>query len=184
MNRVTRGIVFWVLLLLTALPSIIQGQDKVLRKWSKCLYSTNTSVGTAGTGSGTLMVDHKLYKLPDASSDSDVVIDWRARATVTGVNKASLGGHISARDNVTPIPVLLCEGDDCTYDDAGKLFASGRVNPSYGGKFVNRLEGGYISLDFNDTTAGTGIFTLSQPCAIRCYDEAGKLLSNCSLYRW
>jgi len=153
MERLKRGILFWVLLAVTvALPASAQQTVK------KHLYhaTVKDSAGSA-LGPGQILTPNRSSLPPS----------YMVRSLVQGVTKVSL-----QRDDV-PWPagsIILCENGnpaagDCTYDADGRLDIEGAIVPAMfptglnGGALITALQSGHLLLVFNDGW-GTGLFYL------------------------
>jgi hypothetical protein len=146
MDRLNRGLVFWVLLFVSiALPLSAQKTVK------KQLYVANISSSGSGVGSATMLL-----------STSNPEYQVRTFALPGGA-----GGKVALVAPGWPGEIVLCENgttSPCTYDASGNLDLEGAIVGAMfpplmtGGQFVNSLTGGTMSVQINNGDAGSGVF--------------------------
>jgi hypothetical protein len=150
MERLNRGLVFWVLLLVSIAHPL--SAQKTVKKQQ---YATNikTSSG-AGVGTASMV-------LPTGNPE------YRVR---TNALPGQAGVKVSLRrsDGSWPGEIVICENGgsagDCTYDDSGNLDLEGViVGPMFppgvtGGMFIQTLQGELLEILINGGAAGSGIF--------------------------
>lgn len=165
MERLNRGLTFWVLLAVSLVPAIASGQT--LKKIQKCLYTTNLTDEGFGTGSASLVVTSKGYA-DESGAITEVVVDivYRAKSTVLGVTDADLAFNSS----VVPLCNQSGSGAEiCEYDADGFLFISGTLGDAPGG-FLGALKNNGVQGRFNAGDLGSGTFVLAQKCSCRQAD--------------
>jgi hypothetical protein len=150
MERLNRGLVFWVLLLVSiALP--LSAQKTVKKQLHVASIATEAG---AGVGNGSLLI---------STSNPE----YRVR-TLNLPNQGGTKVSLLRSDLSWPGEIVLCENGgtagDCSYDDSGNLDLEGAlVGPMFppgvtGGMFNTALSTGTLMIRINGGAAGAGIF--------------------------
>jgi hypothetical protein len=146
MDRLNRGLVFWVLLFVSiALPLSAQ---KIVKKQ---LYVASISSSGSGVGSASMLLSTsnpeyqvRTFALPGGAG------------TKVALTAPGWSGEIVLCENATASP--------CTYDATGNLDIEGVVvGPMFPpgltpAEFIGALQGGTMSVQINNGSAGSGLF--------------------------